>query len=433
MLPTFRKTGSKSLKSFGSALAMAVALAGGAVLANAGMAAPVAAQQYSDTFVTAYTAVQTVVNSGAADLSGARPLIPAMLAAIQNADERNAAGNLLLSLGQTMRDPPLQRQGLELMLASGLVPAEAQGQYYYYLGNFALQARDHPAGRTALQRALDLGYMPAEAAADPQLDPRTQILQSFFFEENFTGLLGYANTLFGDGSQRQPELWLTYGLQGAIETSSLADATLFSQALVAHYPSERNWGNGLRVIGGLGDFDDQANLDLLRLMRLTGTLTEGNDFIRYIETADPRIMSNELVHVLAEGVRAGHFASGQTYYDEVKGIVDDRMAEDRADAPALVREARSAASGAPALSAGDVLYSLGDFAGAEAMYAMSVEKGSANTAAALTRLGMAQLRQGNVAAAQAALAQVTGPRAPIAQMWAAYARSLANLSPIAAN
>ena len=73
-----------------------------------------------------------------------------------------------------------------------------------------------------------------------------------------------------------------------------------------------------------------------------------------------------------------------------------------------------------------MLYSLDDFAGAEAMYALSVEKGGADTAAALTRLGMAQVRQGNFAGAQAALAQVTGSRAPVAQMWAAYARSQAN-------
>ncbi len=411
----------RSKVRFNRALAMAIALVGGTVTASTLIAPAAAAQEYTEGFVAAYNAVDAITKSGATDFSSARPLLPAMLAAISNNDERNAAGRLLLAVGQNQRDPAMQRQAIELILASGQVPVEAQAQYQYYIGNFAMQMSDFAASRAALRLAIAGGYMPADAAQNATFDPRTQILQGYFIEEDYAGLMATAGEFVAAGGPSVPEQWLAYGLQAAIELQDLDNASMFSQALVRQYPTNRNWGNALRTITGLGDFDDQANLDLLRLMRLTGTIASRNEFASYVEAADPRIMSNEVSDVLAEGLAAGEFTATETYYTEVKGIADDRMAGDRADAPIMVREARAAANGRDALLAGNLLYSLDDFAGAEEMFALAVSKGGVDTPTALTRLGIAQIRQGNNAAAIETLAQVTGPRALIAQMWSLYA------------
>ena len=92
----------------------------------------------------------------------------------------------------------------------------------------------------------------------------------------------------------------------------------------------------------------------------------------------------------------------------------------------MVAEAESDPTGESAMLAGDVLMSLNDWAGAEAMYAMAAEKGGVDvdTNLALLRTGMMQARQGKGAEAVATLGRVTGPRELPAKFWAAYAETL---------
>ena len=76
-----------------------------------------------------------------------------------------------------------------------------------------------------------------------------------------------------------------------------------------------------------------------------------------------------------------------------------------------------------AFGAGNAFYSFADYANAEAMFKLAIDKGVPEKDLALTRLGMAQIQQGKFAEGQATLAQVGGARAPVAQMWMAYAAS----------
>ena len=50
-------------------------------------------------------------------------------------------------------------------------------------------------------------------------------------------------------------------------------------------------------------------------------------------------------------------------------------------------------------------------------YRLALQKGGIDANTANTRLGIALARSGDKAGAQAALAAVTGPRAPIAHYW----------------
>ena len=195
--------------------------------------------------------------------------------------------------------------------------------------------------------------------------------------------------------------------------------------LVSSYPTERNWMNALQVLADMNDFNPQQQLDLLRLMRETNSLSQRAEFVRYIEAADPRIMSNEVDDVLAAGLAAGEFSADDTYYGEVKGIVDQRKSEDQKDAPGLVTEAQGSSDPALSIEAADVAYSLDNFSQAETMYQMALDKGAPDRDTVLTRLGIAQAKQGKYAEAQATLDQVAGARAPIAQMWSLYAQTQA--------
>jgi tetratricopeptide (TPR) repeat protein len=422
----FGATGRGKMSRLLSGVALSVALATGSLAATALVAPPAQAQEYTEAFVNAYNPIQTITNSGVADFSAARPLVPALVAALTNADERSAAGNLLLVVGQNLRDPALQRQGIELMLASGKVAPESQGQYYYYVGNFALQLRDYAGGRTALRQALAAGYAPTAAANDPALDPRTQILQSLFLEENFPELISTAGefvTAAGAATQ-VPELWLSYGLQGAIETENAEAALRFSEPLVRYYPTARNIRNAVRVVTSLGNVDNGPVLaDAQRLLFAADALGDRRDFVAYIASIDSRLMANETLRVLERGVSSGLLPQGDDYYAAEFAVASERAPSERRDAPGMLADARSSATGLEAYEAGELYLSLGDYAQAETLYAMALEKGSTDRNRDLTRLGIAQFQQGKTAEAQATFAQVQGDRAAVAALWSAFVAS----------
>jgi tetratricopeptide (TPR) repeat protein len=418
------------VRGFGSALTLAIALAGGTAIVTAATAVPAAAQrggrnaapqaQNSEAFVKAYEPLAAIVTAETGDFAAVKPQIPGLVAAIQTPDDRNAAGNLILQLGNKLKDAQLQRQGLELMVASGKVDPAQLGQFQFFIGSLAYDAKDWAAARTALQAAVASGYTAT--------DPRPMIAEAYFGEGQAAQGLDFLKGLIEStaaAGQPIPEAWLVRGLQVAYNAKLTDKATEWSALLVANAPNPTNWQRALQVVNSVNTFDAQTRLDLLRLMLATSAMTDRREYEDYIEAADPRIMANEVTRVLAAGVQAGVFASGDQYYDEVKQIADQRAPVDRRDAPGLATEARSAANGSSALNAGDVFLSLGSWAEAEEMFALALEKGGVDRDRALTRLGIAQAQQGKKAEAKATFAQVSGARAPVAQMWTAFVESRA--------
>jgi tetratricopeptide (TPR) repeat protein len=420
----------KAVRAFGSAFTMALALAGGAAVVTAAIAAPAAAQrsgrsdapqvQNSEGFVQVYQPLADIVSAEGGDYGAAKGQVPGLVAAIETPDDRNAAGNLILMLGNKLRDSQLQRQGLELMVASGKSDPAQLGQYQFFIGSLAYDAKDWAAARTALQAAVAAGYT--------QDDPEPMIVETYFGEGQAAQGLAFLKTLADKraaAGQQVPEAWLTRALQVAYQARLGNEATEWSARLVAQSPNQTNWQRALQVVNSLHELGPQEQLDLLRLMLATNAMSERAEFVSYIEAADPRIMSNEVSRVLDAGVQAGVFTTGEEYYGDVKRIVDERASQDRRDAPGLAQEARSAASGSAAQNAGDVYLSLGSWAEAEEMYAMALEKGVADRDRTLTRLGIAQAQQGKKAEARASFEQVGGTRTPVARMWTAYVESRA--------
>ena len=415
---------SNPVRNAASSLALAMAMTGAAVTGTAVFAPAAMAQEapsYSEQFVGVYTPVAAMTQGEAPNFEAARGQLPAVEAAVQNADDRYAAGNLFLVTGNTLKDASLQRRGLELMLASGKVEPERVGQFHSFIGNLALTAQDYGVAERSLQAALDAGYIPAEAQTDILVHPQSQLLQTYLLAEEGGKAVSTLQRLAAAGDDL-PERWIQLGLQGALDTQDAAAAGDLAALLVTRYPNEKNFSLAQRIAVSMNDFTEPAELDLLRLMRESGSLTRKEEYQAYIQDADPRIMSNEVVDVLAEGLRDGHFTSSEPFYVEVKSIVDQRMAADRNEIDSIVRDADNG-SGRDALSAADVLYSLDDFARAETYYMMAADKGGVDAGTALTRAGIAQYKQGKFAEAQATFDRVTGNHATVARLWSAYAAS----------
>ena len=409
----------KSLRSTAAGLALAIALAGGASLGLTGLTATPAAaqeqQQPSAGFAAVYQELATMVQPETADFAGAQARIPQLLAAVENNRDRDLAGNLVLNIGTNVDDRQLQRQGLMLRLESGLVPAEQVGQFNWFVGSLSYDFDEWATARQYMMVAQERGFSP-EGNDLVQL-----IAQTYMEEEQPQQALDYltAQIAAADAAGTPVnERWLLAGLQTAYDYDLSEPALAMAERVVRDYPTETNWRNALQIVSQMYDLDNQARVDLYRLMFLKNTLDERQDTTRYIEDLDPRIMANEVQRVLARGVETGAFTSSDPYYTEVRGIVEARAGGERSGVRQTIADARSG-DALDAVGAGDVLLSVEDYAQAEELFALALQRG-ADADMANTRIGIAQAQQGKYAEALATFGQVSGNRAPIARMWTVY-------------
>ena len=322
----------------------------------------------------------------------------------------------------------MQRRGLEAMLGSGKVaPADAP-RLQYYLGQFAFDQKDYATARTALQTAVTGGFVEndvhgllAEAyLSDNQVPQGLTILKQAIAARNAT-------------PNKAPAGWYRRGLGAAYSAKLLDQAADFAMSLVQAYPAATNWSGAITVVREIGKFPAQETLDLMRLMGRTNSYAEERDYIEYIQAADPRRLPGEVLKVIEQGVAGGKLRANDPFVAEARTIASGRIAADRASLVSLERDARApSASAATVSGAADAFLSYGDAAKAEALLNLAAGKPGAEQDRLLTRLGIAQLDQGNYAAASANFAKVGGARRYIAQLWGIYAAQKAAPAPAAA-
>jgi len=414
MFAAFRSARRKS-----SHLAMAIALVGGAAFGTAATAPAAYAQDYSSGFVDAYQPVATLTQGEAPNYESARGQLDAVFAAIETPDDRMAAGNLALIVGQNLSDDTLRRRGIEMMLDSGMVPVEQLGQFHWYHANFAYNDGDYAIARTAVQSALANGYVDSDS--EPSNDPEFLTHQSYVAEGNPVAgvayIMGVAQERMAAG-ETVPERWLLRALQDSLDNDLTQQATDMSALVAQVFPTEQNWTNAVQIANVYYELEPSERVDLYRLMQATDTLTTRGELFGFADDLDPRIMGNEVLSVLQYGIEKDIIDAGDSYYSELTGVATPRAATDRNSVSTYIADGENG-DALDALTTGDVLYSLADYAQAQRFYALALERGGDSNTANM-RMGIAHVMQGNYTAAKDRFAQVTGNRAPTANLWSIY-------------
>jgi hypothetical protein len=412
---------------------MALALAGAAAIGIAGTAAPAYAKdkgkdkaeeqsaagkpQYTKAFVDAYKPLEDAFNGAkdAAAAEAARPLVAPVLAAIANDDDKYAAGSLVLQLGLKLSDKELQEKGLTLQLESGKVPQDRQAVFNYYVGGFEWDKQNYAAAQPYLTKAYDLGYR--------ENDVEWLVAESYFQQkQNAQGLaqlkrMEQAREAAGSALSEKA---LRSGLKAAYDSKDTAQIADLAALVAAHYPSPDTWNTMLAVVRDSYTLQADEVLDLFRLMRLTKSLKTKQDYVYYVDAADPRRLPNEVAPVLQEGISKGLLDTKDAYVSENLQVAQSHAADDRASADQIAKEAQSAANGVSARAAGDNYLAIGEPQKAEAMYKLAGQKGGVEADRLAMRTGIAQTYAGELADARQSFQQVTGARAPVARMWLAY-------------
>lgn len=162
----------------------------------------------------------------------------------------------------------------------------------------------------------------------------------------------------------------------------------------------------------------------MRLMYVTGSMKTKNDYLEYLDNVEPRAFPGEAVKVMKDGIAKGTLTAAELGGE--KASAEARVSADRASLAGQERDAmKPGASAATLAGAGDVFLSYDQPAKAETFYAKALGQPGADANAVALHLGMAQALQGKYAEAQASFAKVSGARAPVAKLWAAYAASKA--------
>jgi tetratricopeptide (TPR) repeat protein len=406
-----------------STMAVAFAL-GGALVAAPGYAAKkeekAAASKATPAVHKAAFEAQKAAEAG--DIPTALTNYNTAKAAIANDDDKFMVGQIGYSIYQKNKDDALQGEAIDLMVSSGKAPPETQAKLLVAQGQIAYNKRDYPKALTALQAA--------QAAGAPDSDIVPMMVEAYAASGQTLQALKTLDagiTKQRAANQPVPIEWFQRGIAigyrakaNPTDIPAINNATLeISKQWVAADPQKKNWSAALQIYQEQFKLDNDARIDVFRLMRAAGVLSGVADYREYADLVYLRF-PNEAMQVLQEGNTKGIVnLTGKSDASDVMGIVKGKVAADKASLAGSDKAGRAAADSKASLTTADAYVTYGMYPQALDLYKVAATKGAdAGTVALHT--GWALALSGDNAGAKAAFQQVTGTRKPIADMWLAH-------------
>ncbi|MEO1731690.1 MAG: hypothetical protein AAFR64_13260 [Pseudomonadota bacterium] len=429
----------KSLRKQASKLVLAIALATGTAMV-AGHIAPDEAHaqrskkkkkkdkesepksEYSKEWREAFVPLQEKFKAEDADVSALLGEIEAVVALAKSGDELLQTGQLIYNAGIGINDLPMRLRGMEMMIGSGKVPAAAIGQYNFISFQLADNLKDYQKARTYLQAAIDQGYTRQDLTA---ADLQVAMAQNYFNANEYpAGLVELEKAIEAKIAAGETVEERLYDIGFSVAYREDIQPQVYDYAIrrAQLFPDTENWINAINLVRVLNDLSPEATLDLLRLSRAADVLTDKQEYIIYVETADARALPQEVKDVIEEGYASGALDREDTYVSDQYRIANDRVESDRADLPELENDAMAADAGVRTVAAAaSAFLSYGQYDKAVAFYQKALTMPGVETDETLTRLGIAQVGAQDYAGAQETFAKVAGERGPVARVWAGYA------------
>ncbi|MEO1170191.1 MAG: hypothetical protein AAFW97_15915 [Pseudomonadota bacterium] len=371
----------------------------------------------SDEVRAVVVAVQTALESEevAPDTAALLAQLQGAVPMVQNNDDRFILGQLMLQIAaRTQNDggPAEQVQaaqipGLRLGLESNRVGVAQRPVYWLAIGNAANSANDTAGALEAYQNVLR--YDPDNS------DAHIQSALAHFRVDNDAAGYASASAAFASlraAGQEIPSSWHTVPFRNAYETNDVARVVEFGTAFLQSHPSPQNWNEVLRVLQTAGRLEEQANLDVLRLMRATNGL-DANLVNEYVRLAALRGLPREAQDVYEAAVAGGAIQPDQEIASELSSAIPG----DQAGLAESEAQARSSAAGRVALNTADAYASYGDNAKALELYDIALEKGGVDAGTVHLRKGALLYSMGQMDQARAEFEAVTGDRQPHAAFW----------------
>jgi hypothetical protein len=358
----------------------------------------------------------------AKDYAAAQAALPAVEAAATSPDEKYYVGQFKIGLGQGLNNQELLKAGLMDSLNSGSQGVEPdRARFSWIAGQQAFQAKDNANAIKYLTAAKDAGYVVMDANNQPTRDLDIMLAETYVRMGQVPQgmqILEQAIAAEKAAGRKAPAAWYSRAASIAYQAKLMPEVAKWTRLQVEAYPTAENWRTALVIFGDANKFDDQTQLDLMRLQRFAGALAGERDYYEYAYLADKVGLPGEAQAIVEEGKAKGAYNAGSKAVNEIGTLAASKTAADKASLPAAERSAASAANGRTALGTGDAYFGYGNYAKAAEMYRLALQKGGIDANTANLRLGMALAKAGQAAEAKAAFAAVnSGPRQQIAQFW----------------
>jgi tetratricopeptide (TPR) repeat protein len=361
--------------------------------------------------------VQTAVV--AKNWAAAQAALPAATAAATSPGGRYAIGRFQLEIGLGTNNTAMQAQGLDNLIASGQVDATDLPTIYRNQGILASNAGNNAKAEASFAKAIELNPNDTETLIN-----LAKLKESAKKPAESVQLVSRAIAVKRAAGQKVDESWYKYALRLAYDgraNPALREASQkLSSDLVTAYPSPENWRDSLLIFRSTNNLDAAADLDLLRLMRASGSLAGERD---WYDLADGLVKAGnyaEAKAVLDDGMAKRMIDSKKPYFADLSRLINTRMTGDRASLGGEESKAMAAATGVNAVKIGDAFYGYGEHAKAIALYRAALTKGGVDANLVNTRLAMALLASGDRAGAETAFRGLTGPRQNLGAYWLAW-------------
>jgi hypothetical protein len=378
----------------------------------AAAAAPAAPQRklnFSKEARNALLALQTAVKANAPDVQ--QKLAAARLVA-KNTDDKYFIAKMQLENALALKDTAAQRAAVEAILASGGALAAETATLNEYLAERSAEGGDYS--------GLEATYA-AKLAANPNDVPSIVNLarakMSLKKNDEALDLLQRAITLSKASGKNGEESWYRNAVAMAHAQKKDAVAYELAHETLKYYPNKDNFNNLIALSQPLIAKDEEAYVDLLRLMQLTGHMRGSTDYLRLAQHHDFNRNWGEAKTVLEAAAKAGKTSAA---HSALLSKVSARIAADKAALPTVEPKARAAANGSLALSLASVYAGYQDYPKAVDLYQVALQKGGVDANLVNTRLAIVQAMAGQRAEAATTFRKVGGVRAPVANLWLAW-------------
>lgn len=378
-------------------------------------------KNYSKEFIKQYTLAADALNK-AKDAAAAKTLFPAVMASVQNDDDRYEAGVLAINIGAQLKDLAFQQQGIDLLLASATTTPELKREYTFRKGAYAYDNKDYAGAEKLMIDAYNLGHRGNNIEF---LISNAQSQQNR--DKDAVVWLGRAIDS-ANGNMQAQKPYIVRAASLAAKNKDYAGAANWYKTLLKSEANSDYWHDSLVFFDRSLTLNPEESLDLMRLMRAAGALRFQQEYAQYLESLSyigVRYPA-EAVAVLDEGFAKGIISRSNVSFGERYNEAKARLAEDTATLSGTAGPAK-APNAKPILASltGDSFYSHKNYQMAKDLYEVALQKGAVldkggmdQTDRTRFRLAMSKAMLGDYAGSKADFAKVTGAnRKAMAEYW----------------
>lgn len=349
----------------------------------------------------------------ARDAANAAPRVAALMPA--NDFESYVAASMRFQLALLRSDVRAQRLALTDLFKTSALPRADAPRLRYVAAYLSFLVGNYDDATAQLDYARALGYQGVDATmlrADIALrrnKPKEArpYVQAAIAQQKAEG-------------KAVPSAWTDRAISMAYQAGDWTELGQLYRERLAQIDNREEWRTAIVNYQAAAAMEPQLQLDLYRLQAANGAMASERDYQNYAQAAEKSGYYAEAKAIIEAGRAAGKLTPSQPATSQLLKSVTPKAVKEITSLKADAAKLSTSANGKAALAAADSYFSMSQFPKAAELYRVALAKGGIDADRASARLGVALARSGDLANAQATLAQAGGKWIGVAGFWSIW-------------